>query len=248
MMPGDPRSHQQVLKPECVARYEVAHGDIYHRLIHVNTSIEILETIASFPLRHLVAPDEPFFDILYWNFSYTCVVILHALLEGSERCGILAFKNHLLRDWLPEREQGTLRGRLRAARFSEKARCIKERAGDMRDKVVAHRDPLVVSGSLRVPGLTIGDLRQLYSETEAIFAACCFATEYVTTLYPGGTVGGRPIERDIEQFMMLLLRDSEWLMEPERAGPWWMEMRKRKSQTDLDELNRWRARLGLSVA
>ena len=79
MMPGDLRSHQDVLRPECVVEYEAAHTDIYHRLIHINTSIEILETIASFPLTHLLSPQDPFFTILYWNFTYTCVVMLHAV-------------------------------------------------------------------------------------------------------------------------------------------------------------------------
>jgi len=248
MIPGDPRPYQEALKAECVAEYETLHADIYHRLIHVNTSIEILETIASFPLKHLFAPDDPFFAILYWNFTYTCVVLLHALLEGSEPCGILTFKNRLRRDWLPEHEQQALKDRLGTARFTEKARRIKQRATDMRDKVIAHRDPAVVSGLFEIPGLSISDLRVLYSETEVLFAACCFGTEYVTTLYSSGTVGGRPVETDIERFMRLLLRDSEWLMEPEKDGAWWPEMRKRMSQTDLNEFNRWRVQLGLPEA
>jgi hypothetical protein len=248
MIPGDPRPHQEVLKAEYIAEYETAHVDIWHRLVDINTSIEILETIASFPLQHLFAPDEPFFNTLCQNFIYTCVVMLHALLEGSEPCGILAFKNRLLRDWLPEHEQQALRDRLGTARFTEKARRIKPRAADMRHKVIAHRDPLIVTGSLKIAGLTISDLRALYSETEALFGDCCFRTEYVTTLYPPDTVGGRPVERDIERFMRLLLRDSEWLMEPERDGVWWPEMRKRMSQADLDELNRWRLQLGLPEA
>jgi hypothetical protein len=247
MIPGDSRPYREVLKVEHVAEYEAAHADIYHRLIHINTSVEILETIVSFPLKHLLAPDEPFFDTLYWNFIYTCVVMLHALL-GSEPCGIFRFKNRLLCDWLPEHEKQALRNRLRTALFTEEAERIKQRAEDMRHKVIAHRDSKVVAGSLKIPGLTIGDLRALYSETEALFAACSFQTEYVTTLYPPDTFGGRPIEKDIERFMKLLLTDSEWLMEPERDGVWWPEMRKRKSQTDLDELNHWRGQLGLPEA
>jgi len=248
MMSGDLRPYQEVLKPECVAEYETAHADVYHRLIDINTSIKILETIACFPLKHLFDPYEPFFQTLYWNFTSTCVVMLHALLEGTEPFGIQQFKNRLVRDWLPEHEQQTLKNRLRGVRFTEKAQRIKNRAAAMRDRVIAHRDPLVATGSLKVPGLTIVDLRALYSETEALFGACCFRTEYVTSLYPPGTVGGRPVERDIERFMKLLLRDSEWLMQPERHGQQWPEMRKRMSQADLDELNHWRVQLGLPDA
>ena len=248
MMSGDLRPYQEVLKPECVAEYETAHADIYHRLIDINTSIEILETIACFPLKHLLDPYEPFFQTLYWNFTSTCVVMLHALLEGTEPFGIQQFKKHLVRDWLPEHEQQALTSRLRGVRFTKEAERIKDHAAALRHKVIAHRDLEVVSGSFEILGLAIRDLRVLYSGTEALFGACCFRTEYVTSLYPPGTVGGRPVERDIERFMKLLLRDSEWLMQPERHGQRWPEMRKRMSQADLDELNHWRVQLRLPEA
>ena len=249
MTPGDPRPYQEVLKAECVAEYETAHADIYHRLIHINTSIEILEIIASFPLKHLFAPDDPFFTTLYWNFTYTCVVMLHALLaDGRDDFGISHFKKRLMCDWLPDHEKPALQGRLHSTKFSQKAKDLKSRMARMRHKVIAHRDPEIVTHSLGIPGLTIGDLRALYSETEALFGACCFRTEYVTTLYPGGTVGGRPVERDIHRFMKLIVKESAWLTQPERDAPWWPEMRKRMCQTDLDELNRWRVQLGLPEA
>jgi hypothetical protein len=248
MIPGDPRPCQEVLKAECVAEYKTMHTDIYHRLIQIDTSIEILETIASFPLKHLLTPDDPFFTILYWNFTYTCVVMLHALLKESESLGIPRFRKHLIRDWLPEHEQEALRGHLRTARFSKTAQCIRRRVAATRDKVIAHRDSQVATHPLKIPGVTIGDSRAPCNETEALFAACCFAVEYGTTLYPPGTVGGRPAEKDIERFMRLLLRDSEWLMQPEREGRWWVEMRKRMPQADLHELNRWRVQLGLPEA
>jgi hypothetical protein len=248
MIPGDPRPHKQVLKAECIAEYEAARTDIYRRLVHINTSIQILESIASFPLGHLVAPDDPFFATLYGNFIYTAVVMLHALLEGTEPFGIPRFKNRLARDWLPEREQAPLRDRLHAVGFSATAQRIKLRVAAMRDKIIAHRDSEVVTHLLKVSGVTIGDLRMLYNEAEALFGACCFAVEYETTLYTRGTVGGRPIKRDIERFMSLLLKDSEWLRQPERDGQWWPEMRRLMPQADLDELNRWRVRVDLPEA
>jgi hypothetical protein len=250
MLPGDPRPPEQVIKPEYLAAYKTAHADIYHRLIQINTSIEILETVAQYhyPLTCIFSPQDPFFVMLHWNFTYTCVIMLHGLLDDSEGYTLRNFKNNLLKSWGSDIEQQALRSRLKSFRFSDKFNSLVKRLVDLRHKVIAHRDPCVVDGSLSIPGLSIKDLRAIYSETEALFGACSFHAEYFTTLHPEGTVRGNPIEKDIERIMNLLVKYSHWINQPEIKAQFWPVIRQGISQAEIEELNRWREKLGLPPA
>jgi hypothetical protein len=246
MTPGDPRPLEQVLKPECIADYKKAHEDIWHRLIDINTSIQILETIAKYPLHHLCAPHDPFWHMLYWNFTYTCVVLLYALVDRRrDSLHLTALHDRLTSAWLLPGEQAPFRERVDPDRFHDSVNSVRRKVAAFRHKVIAHRDTAVASGSLQVPGLSIPDLRALYDETESLFAACSFQSEYDMSPYPGRTGGGRPVETDIERLMNLIVRHSPWLNQPERHGTLWPDIRSQKNPDELAELNHWRQHSGL---
>ena len=248
-MPADDRKPEQVLKPECLQEYTTAHEDIWRRLIHINTSIQTLEIIASYPLAYLFAPTEAiFFTMLYWNFTYTCIVMLHALLDDPKGFTIFRFKNNLVKSWLPDYEKESFNSKLKDFHFSDKFKNLKSRLPDIRNKVIAHRDPEVVNGSLNIPGLKITDLRELYNETEALFSVCSFHTEYGTTLYVPGTIGGKPVQKDIEYILDLLVKNSYWLNQPERRAPFWQQIKPYKLAEGIEELNKWRKKFGLPEA
>ena len=248
-MPADDRKPEQVLKPEYLREYTTAHNDIWYRLVHVNTSIQILEIIASYPVDHLFDPSEAvFLKMLYWNFNYTCIVMLYAILDDPEGLTLNQFKNTLIKKWLPEKEQQFFRAKLKNCRFSAKCKRLKSRLQQIRHKVIAHRDPKIVNGSLRIPVLSIADLRTLYNETEALFSACSFHAEYETRLYVPCTVGDKPVQKDIEYIMDLLVYHSFWLNQPERDIELWPELRKSLTEKELLDLNTWRVKLGLPPA
>jgi len=248
-MPADDRKPEQVLKPEYLQEYTTAHRDIWHRLIQVNTSIQILEIIAFYPLSKLFPPAEAIFlEMLYWNFNYTCIVMLYALLDDPEGLTLHQFKNSLVKNWLPEKEQQSFCTKLKNCRFSAKCKQLKSRLQKIRHKVIAHRDLKIVNGSLKIPGLSIADLRKLYNETESLFSACSFHAEYGTTLYVPGTVGGKPVQKDIEYIMDLLVKHSFWLNQPERRGQFWQAEKQYKSPERIEELNKWRKKFGLPEA
>jgi hypothetical protein len=186
--------------------------------------------------------------MLHWNFTYTCVVMLHGLLNDSSGYTIHKFKDKLQKLWFLDIEQRSLCSRLNSFEFSKKVESLLDQLTDLRHKIIAHRDSRIVAGSLSIPGLTIKDLRAIYSETEALFAACSFHAGYNTSLYLEGTVAGKPIEKDIERIMNLLVKHSPWLNQPEIKAQFWPAIRQHESQADLDELNRWRAKFDLPPA
>ncbi len=205
MISGDPRPPEEVLKPQHVAAYKKARADIWHRLIHINTSIQILETVFSYPL-HLLSG--PFFDLIYWNFLYTCVVMLHALVSDDKGFGLPRLKGHLYKDWLLDDHRQFFRNHFKKADFSKRSELLKTRTENMRHKVIAHRDPAVVNGSLKLTGISITDLRSLYDETETLFATCFLGGSYETSPYWGKDCDARRLQADVAYFMDLLVKNS----------------------------------------
>ena len=91
------------------------------------------------------------------------------------------------------------------------------------------------------------EVRRIYDATENIFRSCSFGTEYVCTLYPEGTCGGKPIEKDIDCLLDLIVKDSDWLNEPERNPSVWQYIKPKHTQEEISELNKYRQKFGLPI-
>lgn len=246
------KNPEDVLKPDFLQQYNELHQDIWHRLIQINTNIQILETIQKFPFHRIYYPKENiFWESVYWNFLYTSVALIHTLVTdaGNGEHTLMRFKNRV-RPWLVDSEKPAYQALLKTVKFAREIQAIRQKVAAIRHKVVAHRfldaspSPQVQS----VEGVTVSQLRSLYDVTEKIFCACSFGTEYLTTLYPKGTCAGKPIEKDIDHILDLIVKDSPWLNHPERRGELWKDERQYKSEEYLNELNTWRQKFGLPPA
>jgi len=241
---------ENVLKPEFVEKYKELHQDIWQRLIQINTNITILEIIQKFPFHNIYYPPENvFWSMVYWNFTYTSVVLMYALVNDDKenRLTILKFRDLLSKDWLKDNEKQEFYKR--AGKFnSGNIKQVCNKIADMRHKIIAHRI-INPDGTLpKVTGVTLSEIKKIFNEIETLFRACCFGSEYVTSLYLNGTCGGKPIEKDIEHILELIVKDSYWLNEPERRKEFWEIEREYKSEEQIKELNTWRQKVGLPPA
>lgn len=243
---------EDVLKPEFVQTYEELHKDIWGRLINVNTNLTILEKIQSFPFHHIYAPQENiFWTMVYWNFLYISITSLHGLTtdEGEQKHTLLRFKNRLLKDWIKESEKERYRKKLKSAKLDKNLRAVRSKITEMRHKVIAHR--LLDSDRhhlIHVEGVTLTELSQVCQDLETLFHDCSFGAEYISNFYVGGTVGGKPIEKDIDKLLDLIVKDSYWLNEPEEKAQFWPELRKLMSKEEVTELNEFRKKFGMPPA
>ncbi|GAH36879.1 unnamed protein product, partial [marine sediment metagenome] len=190
-----------------------------------------------------------FWAMVYWNFLYMSIAFLHSLTtdKGEQKHTLLRFKNRLLKEWVNESEKERYCEKLKTAKLDKNLQGIRSKITEMRDKVITHRflNHKDVLGVKDVEGLTVSEIRKVYNDTEKLFRACSFGTEYITTLYLDGTCGGKPIEKDIDKLLDLIVKDSYWLNEPERKKDFWPAIRQTKSQAEITELNEFRKRFGL---
>ena len=239
---------EDVLKPEFVGTYEELHKDIWHRLVEINASVTILETIQKFPFDYFYPPQEnTFWTAVYWNFIDITIVLIHALAEDQvpDVHTLRNFTDKIRDEWLKDSGKAEYIDNLRKAKFDHITKNILKKTTDIRHKLLAHRI-IDLGGHLSDPhGVKVSAIRRAYDATEKLFRSCSFSAEYECTLYPNETCGGKPIERDIDHLLDLIVKDSYWLNEPERNPIAWQCVRPQKTREELDELNIYRQKFGL---
>lgn len=244
---------EEVFTPEFLPAYTQLHQDIWRRLIHADANLQILETIVRFPLRHLYAPQNNiFWPMVFWNFVHMSVILLHSLVSDKTKGAhtLLNFKSIVREHLLTDSLKTAYRRKLRETKLAKQLEPTRKKIASMRHKVIAHRfrDD---QGHLKPPhveGVSLSELRKVFEDIKRLFEACCFGSEYFTTLYPPAVLGHKPPEKDIEQILDLIVKNSYWLNQPERRAPFWDIQKRYKSPEDIEELNKWRAKFGLPPA
>ncbi|MFZ2146017.1 MAG: hypothetical protein WAV28_02260 [Sedimentisphaerales bacterium] len=240
------KNPEDVLKPQFVQQYKELHEDIWHRLIETNTTITIIERIRQFPFRHFYPPYENvFWETVYWNFLYIATVFISAMVndKSPDAHTLRRFKNNV-HQWLKDSEKTAYSHNLKKLKFDQTTKNILQKTADMRNRLLAHR-LFDQHGCLSNPeGVTVSEIRRAYNAIEKIFFTCSFGSEYVTTFYLDGTCAGKPIEKDIDKLLDLIVKNSNWLNQPEFMKEHWPEIRQEKSEEELRDLNTWRKKLG----
>lgn len=242
-----------VLYPDFLPAYTQLHQDIWHRLIHVDANLQILETIGRFPLRHLYAPQNNiFWTMVFWNFVHMSVILLHSLVSDETKGAhtLPKFRNSVLNHLRTDSLKSAYRKRLSQTKLDRQLDPIRRKIVCMRHQVVAHRilDTQESLTAPRIEGVSVSQLRKVFEDIKRLFEACCFGIEYFTTFYPPAVPGHNPPEKDIEEILDLIVKNSHWLNRPERRAPSWKHIKPYKRTEDIEELNKWRAKFGLPPA
>lgn len=244
---------EDVFTSDFLPTYTELHQDIWHRLIHVDANLQILETIGRFPLRHLYAPQNNiFWPMVFWNFVHMSVILLHSLVSDETKGAhtLPKFRNSVLNHLRTDSLKSAYRKRLSQTKLDRQLDPIRKKIVCMRHQVVAHRilDTQESLTAPRIEGVSLSELRKVFEDIKRLFKACCFGSEYFTTLYPPAVPGHKPPEKDIEQILDLIVKNSYWLNQPEHRAPFWDIQKRYKSPEDIEELNLCRKKFGLPPA
>jgi hypothetical protein len=209
-----------------------------------------LEKIEKFPFEHIYAPQENiFWTMVYWNFLYLSIIFIYGLVDdtGPDTNTIPQLKTKLWKEgWLKD-EHEEYRQALKKAKLHRDVKKIRKKLELMRNKVVAHQIPRSVT-NIKVPGVSLLEIRIVYDETEKLFRMFSFGAEYFTTFYIPGAVDRKPVAKDIDELLDLIVKNSPWLNQPEQRAPFWQDIKKYKVPKDIEELNSWRRKFGLPDA
>lgn len=241
---------EEIFVTDFLPTYTQLHQDIWFRLIRVDANLQILETIGRFPLHHLYTPQNNiFWTMVFWNFIHMSVILLHSLVsdESKNAHTLLKFKNTVLSHLRTDSLKLAYREGLNQTKLNKQLAPIRKKIIRMRHELIAHSF-LDTQGRLEAPhieGVGISELRKVFEDTKQLFEACCFGCEYFTTLYPPAVPGHKPHEKDVEQILNLIVKNSYWLNQPECRAPFWQQLKPYKSIGYIEELNEWRTKFNL---
>lgn len=245
----------ELFPQEFVQRYHRLHSDLWYRIVRVHGTICTLEQLEDFPFDHLYGPNGmEFWRLVAHNFLEMAIVLLHGIINdtGTDTHTITRFKNTIVKGpWLDEKMQDLLRQTLKDQKFDHRTNTIAERVKEIRHTYVAHRlmDAQTGLPDEKFARVELRELRDLFDEIHSLFGRLSFGSGYVTLagdLMPG-MVGGKPTRTCLDEVLDAVLRDSYFVNEPER-DEWWSEVRKHKSNEELQLLNKYRKRIGLPEA
>lgn len=243
---------EEVFTSEFLPAYTQLHQDIWRRLIRVDANLQILETIGRYPLHHLYGwPNNIFWTMVFWNFLHISVVLLHSLVDETTGAHTLRnFKNIVREHLLTDSLKAVYRRKLRETKLSKQLEPTRKKIASMRHTVIAHRflDDQEHLKPPHVEGVSVSELRKVFEDIKRLFEACCFGSDYLTSLYPPTAPGHKPPEKDIEKILDLIVKNSPWLNQPERRGAFWPGIKQHKDPKDIEELNLWRKKFGLPPA
>jgi AbiU2 len=212
----------------------------------------LLRKFVEFPLGEFAAGDDQWFFTIVRRALYEAVVLGITKLTTDSGDGALTIyqcRNRIMTMLRPELVD-SFRKQLKDAKFDKARKELRERARDLRDGRVAHlllKD--VQNGS--VLSLGVADLEALVSEAEKLYRPLLFGASATFLPFPYDPAVRPPnpaTETDVERILRLFARDSYVLNEPERNARWWPELRKRKTDEEIEFINRWRKRVGLPEA
>ncbi len=249
------RKPEVLFAAEFVERYRRLHEDLWSRIKRVHETICTLEQLEQFPFGHVYGPMPEFWRLVFDNFLDMACVLLHGLVNDmvSDAHTIRRFRDMIMGGpWLEATKRALLQQTLHERKFDEDVDAISERIREIRNHRVAHRLVDQDSGRLKknLGDVGLDELRRLFDQTHALFGALSFGSAFVTLgadLMPG-TIGGKPTRTSLDEVLDAILRDSEFVNQPEREKPWWPGLRAQLDPEHLRVMNDCRKRVGLPEA
>lgn len=250
------RKPEELFQPEFVERYSRLHNDLWQRIVRLHGTIHTLETLADFPFDHLHAPTGmEFWRLVEHNFVDIAIVLLHGLVNdhAPDAHAMASFKNKIAKEpWLDQRMRDVFLQTLQVRKFDEDVASVAVRVRQIRHNHIAHRLIDKQTGYLKdqCASVSLQELRKLFDAAHSLFGALSFGAAYVTLngdLMPG-TSGGKPTRTCLDKMLDAVIRESDFVNEPELMQPWWPDIREHMAPEKLRTMNELRTRVGLPEA
>ena len=247
---------RELFEQSFVEHYNRLHNHLWQRMIRLHGTIHTIEQLRRFPLVHLYAPDRmEFWRLVIQNFLDTAILMLHGLVNdaGQDVNSLPSFRDQIINGpWLSQDKCDLLKQALVQRKFDGVVKSIAKRVDVIRDNRVAHQLVDKNSGNPKeiLTAVSREDLRRLFDASHSLFGALSFGATYITLagdLTPT-TVGGKLTPTCLDGVLDAVLRDSNFVNNPERRAQSWPRERGRWTLEDLRVMNDLRGRIGLPEA
>lgn len=234
--------------------YEKGMEFFYLQLVHLNTTIYIVDRILKFPLRLFVEPDKTiFFNMVVRNFLDAGLLVITRLAtdQGDDLYTLMRFKNRV-RELVKPELVNLFDERLRKYRFDKRTTAMLERARRLRNERVGHVKQDVVLGISEGARLNFSELKSLRDALNSLLDALSFNVDHMMLPIPYDPRVQHPVgsnhKPDIEELLDSVALNSALLSLPEKNPIMWKHSRAGWTEAQVGQINYYRRKLGLPEA
>jgi len=246
-------SPRDVLICGAEAEFEAARNFFYlQQLVPLNESIYYVEQILAFPFDLFSDFDlSAFFRVTVDNYRTAILLGITRVAADSDSGSLTLpkFKNRLPKLIRPE-FRDAFQVLLREARWDRRTRKLVAKAGDIRNKTIAHLDADASLRRSQVSGLSFDEVKDLrdalndlldtvFYKPFGVEAMMLTAQHHPNVTHPPGS------KPDIERLLDLIVDASDVLRMPEKVPESWQYYRVNLTSHQLERLNEYRRKFGL---
>lgn len=246
-----------LINPSYLKTYEKELEALWWQLIQLNANFFVLEKIKSFPFDLFKPILTPFWNLIYTGLFETSLMIISRLVDPDKRTLTLqSFKDRVSKNMINEKYNSRLDNALKRIDFETKILNIRKRVKEVRNKRLAHYDRKWIKKymfkqpqkALAFPSLK--EIKDMRNVLNSVFNLFCFGhgkavlpVNYISQARYADDIDNRS---DIEILLDNMAKESPLLKMPEKQSNYWPKYRKTLSGKEINILNHYRKKFGLS--
>jgi hypothetical protein len=246
-------SPEDLFDAEFAARYRTLHDMLWTSIRRLHGTLATIKEVDAFPFQDVYSAENmEFWRLVVINFVDVAILKLHALVNdtGADVHSLRSFKNEIVKGpWKTPAMKDLLIQTLAERKFDPAVDAIAKRVDQIRDHYVAHQviDKGTASPKVASVSVNFDDLQRLFDAAHGLFGAISFGASYGTLggdLMPS-TIGGKRSRTCLDSVLDAVLRDSDFVNQPERRAEYWQMDRQFMNPERLRRMNVLRKRVGL---
>jgi hypothetical protein len=242
---------KEVIREDDFSEYDKGMEFFFLQLVRLNETIFIADQIVKAPL-HFVEPNKKvFFNVVLRNFFDAGLLIITRLAtdQGKDLYTLTHFKNRV-RELVRPEYVGAFTEKLKRNKFDTRTAALLERARNLRDERVGHTIRDVALGEADGAHLDFSELKSLRDALNLLLKALSFNADHMMLPIPYDPRVQHPkrnnYKTDIEELLDYIISNSVLLNAPERNPALWEQCRTGFAENDVELINRYRKKYGLS--
>jgi len=242
---------KDVLDDRWLISYEQHIEVFWQQLIRLNLGIRALNKLTSFPFDLFETTPQHFWKLMVTALFEMCVMIIWRVAVDKEKEGLTLqhFKNQICQHVRDSKYCQLLTDSIKQKRLDKEIQALGSKITEIRHNFIAHMnimehiDPN--SSELLQKPLVLSELEQYQKTVNEYFELLCFGNFRV--LLPWEYTSDNLQEDDIDRLLVNIAQHSTLINTPEKNPYLWPSIRDSLTESQVDIINKYRTKLGLSL-
>jgi hypothetical protein len=244
-------SPQEVLEDTWLTSYEQHTEVIWQQLIRLNLGIHALNKLTSFPFDLFETTPQHFWKLVVTALFEMCVMIIWRIAVDTRTEGLTVqkFKNQICQHVRDEKYCKLLNNSIKQKQLDKEIKALGPKIEKIRHNFIAHLNLLqhtnpTLTELSRKP-LVLTEIEQYQKTVNEYFELLCVGN--FRELLPWEYASNDVSEDDIDRLLVNIAQKSTLINVPEKNPHLWPGIRASLTESQVEILNKYRSKLGLSL-